>query len=638
VPDGILLANGWRVLTYLGVLKARSMVDPSVMRLEDSRRAVARACARLRDDEQGIALVMALGIMFVLALILTTVIFITSSSARDAHRSNASQKAYALAEAGIANALAVLNSNYPSPVFPGDSTLLSGTATGEAGCGATGCVSTYASGTTTWNGSLDAAPVGAAWRYQWDLVSTGRVKNPTGPASDIVRTSKAVVPVVIPDTTSIPPGQSSLNWVYGFNDVTFSQSVTVASPVYAGRDLILQNTATIAETIPAAAGNPAAPNKVVAVRNVIQGNTGNNQNHIGHVNGNTDPPASPNNDLGEVHIGGQCQVGNGSLHACVYGTTPSPGDWIFANLHNSTTSGILIPPTFTCCGSGDAGRPVNYAPPVDGTSHPGTPTSDMGFWYINADLGPNAPCATYSSTGVIAVPLRFDKQGVAPTALGADGTIDQSATAGIAPFDLTPPNAGYDCRSASGKQQLSWNGTNATWNGIPKNTLKINGVIFIDGSATSSANPATYVGKGALILSGTFRMGNHEELCVGVQGNNCDTNVAWDPNLAGMFVFADGDFATERAVQSPSCPCPGESIDMKQAQYQGGLFGAKDVVGNVSGTLLEGPLVSAYGSVADGQSGTLAFPPIAFPSSGTDGFTGPFPQAHLLTPRQFGGS
>ena len=39
----------------------------------------------------------------------------------------------------------------------------------------------------------------------------------------------------------------------------------------------------------------------------------------------------------------------------------------------------------------------------------------------------------------------------------------------------------------------------------------------------------------------------------------------------------------------------------------------------------QGPMVSVYGNVCTGQSGTLQFPPISFASSGTDGLTGPLP-------------
>ena len=70
------------------------------------RRISARLLgARTRlGDESGMALVMALGITLVLAIALTTVITFTAAGARDSHRVNAGQKAYAIAEAGVNNA------------------------------------------------------------------------------------------------------------------------------------------------------------------------------------------------------------------------------------------------------------------------------------------------------------------------------------------------------------------------------------------------------------------------------------------------------------------------------------------------------------------------------------------------------
>src|SRR4051794_2158316 len=98
------------------------------------------------SDERGIALMMALGIMLVLAIALTTTIYLTSSSGRHANSSNAGQKSFALAEAGVNNAISVLHAAYdvPSPpTFPGDATLLSTPQT-----------NTYDTGSVTWSGSL----------------------------------------------------------------------------------------------------------------------------------------------------------------------------------------------------------------------------------------------------------------------------------------------------------------------------------------------------------------------------------------------------------------------------------------------------------------------------------------------------
>ena len=90
--------------------------------------------------------------MLVLTITLTAVIFITAAGARDAHRSNAGQKASALAESGINNALAVLSENYPGiVVYPGDANLLPSRTT------------PYASGTVNWSGVIEAAPTTATW-------------------------------------------------------------------------------------------------------------------------------------------------------------------------------------------------------------------------------------------------------------------------------------------------------------------------------------------------------------------------------------------------------------------------------------------------------------------------------------------
>ncbi len=66
---------------------------------------------------------MAIGIMFVLTITVSSVMVYTAASAGHANNSNAGQKAYALAEAGVNNAFAVLNANYHpgmTVAFPGD--------------------------------------------------------------------------------------------------------------------------------------------------------------------------------------------------------------------------------------------------------------------------------------------------------------------------------------------------------------------------------------------------------------------------------------------------------------------------------------------------------------------------------------
>ena len=526
------------------------------------------------------ALVMALGIMLVLTIALTTVITFTAAGARDSHRVNAGQKATALAEGGVNNALAVLTQNYPGVVvYPGDPNLLPARTT------------TYSSGSVTWSGVLEAAPTTAGWEDQWRITAVGTVPNPTGPgAAPVTRTTTAIVPIVIPPTISVNPTTSSLNWIYADSDVTFSQSVTVRAPVYANRDLHLENTAEIGEMIPASATMPARPNKVAVGRDLWLHEP---HNQIGRV-------LSPPGSLESIYVQRYCSSQNNTAQhfPCLWGS----GDDVYG-----TTTGTVIPPDYiekpelTCCSP--------Y--PVPG------PTTVMGFWYRNASIGPNSLCDPALSSGAIP---RFDKP--APAVDAPDNNINQSATAARPPFDLT--GATYTCKTAQG--ELSYNAATKK--------LTINGSIFIDGSATSSANDATYVGRGALILAGTFTMDNHDKLCVAIQGGGCDLDYPWDPNDAGMFIFAAGDFATELSTVGGTA---GNGIEIKKGEYQGGLVAAKNIDASVTGTVVQGPQVSAYGSVKTGQGGELSFPAISFPTSGSAGFTGPLPKPKLLAPRMFGG-
>src|SRR2546423_15108017 len=64
---------------------------------------------RLVGEERGIALVMALGILVVCAIMLTTVVAYTSSAQRTSSFSKARMTAFDAADAGMNNAFAVLN-------------------------------------------------------------------------------------------------------------------------------------------------------------------------------------------------------------------------------------------------------------------------------------------------------------------------------------------------------------------------------------------------------------------------------------------------------------------------------------------------------------------------------------------------
>jgi hypothetical protein len=565
------------------------------MRPNALRRRLER-CLRLLRDERGVALVMALGIMMVLTLALGTVIYITAASARDAQRTNAGQNAYALGEAGINNALAVLNANYPGS-FPGDPTLLPSRTT------------TYSNGTVSWSGTLATAPFGVSWNQQWNLTATGTVKNPTGPgASAVRRTVTAVVPVIEPQV--IHPGDNNpLDFIYSFQDLTFPQSVTVASPIYTQRDLILQNTSTVSEWI---GNSPGTGNKVAVGRDLYLTQ---NANKLGHVNGTADPT----NDLAEVYVVDKCSTKNNTtLHACAWGNT----DQIW-----SVTHGNVIPPGFltytpqlTCC--------APYPDVASLAPSSGSGFSDMGRGYLDADIGPRHGCAPGSTNP----PFTFDGSG-APA--GGDGLINNSATPNPAAAINLTPNSSYDCLSYNGRAELAWN------NSTKRLTAK--GTIFVDGSATiasSPSNQATYSGGLAtLYVTGTFMMKN-ALMCVSTTGSGngtqCNTSPgAWDPNAGALLIIADGDGGYDTTQNQGNNVSAGQGITLKSSDFQGGLIANKDI--NVDTTsVMQGPMLSVYHNVFAGQSNVLSFPSILFAPGGGGGPIAPA-QGLLLPPQQFGG-
>jgi hypothetical protein len=397
---------------------------------------VRERCSRRLDDERGIALVMSLGIMLVLLIALTTTISLTSSSARHANVSNAGEKAYALAESGVNNAIAVLAVNYPGTTnFPGDATLLPVRTT------------TYADGTVTWSGSLVQTALGAQWPFEWRLTSTGTVDNPTGTgASEVSRTATAIVPVVLPPTEDAG-GASVLNFIYAYTNIRFEQSVSVDTPVYATGNLTLGNTAMIA----------AAAATVAVGGNLTLENP---QNEVGKSSAR----------VPRVYVQGSCTYRNQPTHSpCQWDT-----DNVYALGPGASQGGTTIPstlltqiPTLTCCT---------------------VPSSQIGFWYRYASPGPYFACVTSSGT----VPV-FDADTTINNSAG--GGAAQDLTPSGKAYSCTTPGGRI---SWNGSSTLTIDGTvyidgsayisagSATYTGI--GTIVLSGTFLMANNTQMCAN------------------------------------------------------------------------------------------------------------------------------------------------------
>jgi Tfp pilus assembly protein PilX len=552
---------------------------------------LARERLDLRE-ERGIALIMAIGILFVLSISLGTVLYVTSASARHAEHSNAGQKAYALAEAGLDNALAVLNTKYPSTsVYPGDT---------PPGTFLPTRVTTYNEGKATWSGTLQFVNA-PGWTWEWAITSIGEVANPTGPGTaNVTRTIKAKVPVVMPPEQPVG-SDGTLNWIYAGDSARFTNSVSIASPVYTWRHLSLENGAHISG-IPGISG-------VVQKLAVGGGPAGGNLTM--EQKADTVGEDAP---LAAVHINGLCasKTVGPTLHNCIWGGTgANPHDQVWGTIHDNTVPpNLIIKPELTCCS------------PVAGSIAPTPPagtTSQMGFWYQNAQLGPYIPCNGPAAP----------RQPVFET---GDNTINNSATPSI-PFNLTPSTGDYTCKNVVGGQTLG----ELTWNATTKK-LKLKGTMYIDGSATVdsvgySGNPVfEYDGQGTLVLSGTFAVKN-AKICAVVKSNDCDVAAgAWDPNNEAFIVVADGDGGNGGAQSQGNIVDAGNGIQLKGSSFQGALIANKDI--EVETTSDEqGPMISVYNWVVTGQTGVLTFPAVHFAPSGGGGITQPLPPAQLLAPQ-----
>ena len=124
-----------------------------------------------RGAEAGVAMIVALVVLVVIAIVGGSVVLFSSSNARSAEYSAADSGAHSLAESGIANAMAIISNGSSNRADPN---LLPQTNT------------SYDEGDVIWSGTYDSAFA------VWSLSSTACVTNPSA-TNDIDRTVTAKV-------------------------------------------------------------------------------------------------------------------------------------------------------------------------------------------------------------------------------------------------------------------------------------------------------------------------------------------------------------------------------------------------------------------------------------------------------------
>jgi hypothetical protein len=193
---------------------------------------------RLLRRQDGITLVMAIGVLGVLTMTGTTLIYYSSTNARTAAYSDDKSAAYDLAEAGINEMMAILSRPENNAL---KAALLPQTT------------STYPDGTVTWSGTLNQAT------QTWAITSTARIKNPTGKTgADVRRTLGAQVPVT--PTYTQPLNNPAWNYIFNKHtgstcDMTLANNVSGSSRLYVAGNLCISNNATVSQTSLIVRGN-----------------------------------------------------------------------------------------------------------------------------------------------------------------------------------------------------------------------------------------------------------------------------------------------------------------------------------------------------------------------------------------------
>jgi hypothetical protein len=514
-----------------------------------------RRLRQLYLDEQGFALVIALGVTVVLSMMVVTVIESARSNSRNATMSSGRMSAYNLAEAGINNAMSVLrlptNNALDIYVFCTDTTTLPTVEAGTYPCKRT---DTYSAGRVVWYGTLYRnAAAGTAY---WDLFSTGYVRNPNGSA-DYTKTLRATIPVV-PVTTQ-PLNNPSWNYIFSRNtgsgvalsgcDMTLQNSVNVTSPLYVMGNLCLKNTARISK-------GPL----------IVKGSLDLQQaaNQAGAIGA----------DLNEAHIGRGCRYLAQPLHTpCVYGlggTIPTR-DNVWATILDSS------------------------APAVS------PPTVNWNDWYLNGSPGPYYPCATPQAGEPANPSFLFDN----PVGVISDSDTNKLAykndNQGIA--NLTPSSS-YQCKTVNG--ELSWD--------YPTRVLTVSGTIFLDGSAkVDIGGIVRYRGQATIYTSGSVLVKN-TMLCGYSAGVLC-VFANWDSTKDLLGIVANGNGSLSADNQVPS----GDGVQFVSSYFQGAVYATNIIEIGTTATVdgpLDGSTV-ILGQSSTSTFNGYTFVPVGMPGNPT---------------------
>jgi len=471
---------------------------------------VKRRLSNLVSDQRGFALVIALAVTVIFSMTVVTVIESAASNSRSSDMSKNRVSAYALAEAGIANANALLSAKNPYDAHllhpqgtyaQADCANPPANPTGVALLGNTCSPMSFTldGGTATVWGWLNTSTA------NWTITSTGQVTRNAFATQPATKTLTVVVHIrARASQQNVTPA-----WNYVFVkdttsnicNITLDQTTALTSSLYTEGNLCFKNSASVSET------NPADP-VLLEVRGKLVWLSGASKG-VGQ--------SSPLQEVTSAKIGGGCTTGavTNTAHVCA---RPSGGsDYFYV-------------------------KSGGYSQVADAIAAPSLTSTDWDNYYQTATISRLSPCAA---------------GGLVATSFDGDTTRNNNlATA----FNLTP-GTNYTCQTKNTNGyvigELDWDASS--------HVLSIRGTVFIDGNVTINglvkyrgvnkygAHPSGSNGSDglggmmAMYVSGTVSLSNSGVFCgwdtihdtAAYNGSSCDFS-AWTPGTSMLMFIAKG--------------------------------------------------------------------------------------------------
>ncbi|HVS85955.1 MAG TPA: hypothetical protein VHD91_10015 [Gaiellaceae bacterium] len=435
---------------------------------------IRRLLSRLLREEEGVALVLALMAMSVLALTTGALLIDGAVNQRGSSNSLRAKEAFAVAQESLAYAEGmVYNAGVNGATLPVGTQTLPTQADGSTG--------TYYASTSDGR--------------TWHLVGTGT-------SGGITRTVSANATPPSSTTT-----QESDVWNYLYSDSTstcfaIGGGVTVTVPILTRGNLCVTNGGTVA--------NPSSGTAIA----VQVGGT------LTDTGGST--IGSSSKKLSKVQIAG-CTAWNSDGSCKTKSSTP-------CTLQPSTIVSVAAG-TNPCDGS----HSPLYANSVSGTLDV---TPSMPCIGQSSTLDPACPSTTASWSGLTSVyntEKAATKTGC-PTNLLDDSswTLNNSLSASTLTGAMFPNNSSYDCKVVSGGKTIGEIKWSAVGQYCGTGTLTVSGTLYFDGSLSLGCGwNIRYSGQATLFFTGTVTQTGGTKLC-GI--TNCTTS--WDPDANGIIFIA----------------------------------------------------------------------------------------------------